>query len=487
MSFQLQPMLCVAILLAVCSFPIHADESAVIQLRSRRELFVDRHLIGKLDGARLVLHRPQREGTALKFADRPWEGMYSGYVTVLKDGPKYRMYYRGLPQFGTAGSTWEVTCVAQSKNGITWTRPKLGLFEVHGSKDNNVVLAGMPPYSSNFSPWIDTRPGVPNDERYKSLSGSGISSGKTGLGLFVSADGLRWKLKKASVITQGAFDSQACAFWSDSEQQYVCYFRTFRNGLRWISRATSQDCLKWTDTVDMDYGDTPPEQLYTNMTNSYYRAPHIYIALAQRFFRKSGLPAERVAELIPDKRSRGWCSDVALLSTRGGAHYDRTFMESFIRPGPNASDWASRNNTAAWGIVPAADNDRWMYIYRQSDPAQPTGHVTRYSLRVDGFASVSAPFSGGELITKPLVFTGKRLELNYETSAAGSLRIEIQNADGQPIPGLTLADATELFGDEIGRTYAWKSGTDVSTLVGKAIRLRFIMKDADLYSFRFVD
>ena len=53
------------------------------------------------------------------------------------------------------------------------------------------------------------------------------------------------------------------------------------------------------------------------------------------------------------------------------------------------------------------------------------------------------------------------------------------------MPGFALADATELFGDEINRTYAWKSGTDVSTLAGKTIRLRFVMKDADLYSFRF--
>jgi len=479
----------VALLFLGLVLPLVCHAAEPINIGNRRELFVDRHLIDKMDGAHLTLHRPRREGPALRFSERPWEGMYSGYVTVLKDGPEYRMYYRGRAKHDIDGSILEVTCVAQSKDGITWTRPNVGLFEVGGTKENNVVLAGMPPYSHNFSPWIDTKPGVPAGERYKSLSGVPNGANERGVGLFVSADGLRWRLKKASALTvQGiAFDSQACAFWSESEQCYVCYFRTWKGGTRWISRSTSDDGLEWAKSVEMDYGDTPVEQFYTNMTNSYYRAPHIYIALAQRFFRKSALPAERVAELIPDQRSRGWCSDVALLSTRGGAHYDRTFMESFIRPGPNASDWASRNNTAAWGIVPAADNDRWMYVYRQSDPAQPTGHVTRYSLRVDGFASINAPFSGGELITKPLTFTGKRMELNCETSAAGSLRIEIQDAASEPIPGFTLADATELFGDEINRTYAWKSGPNVGSLAGKPVRLRFVMKDADLYSFRFVD
>jgi hypothetical protein len=485
MPRRLQPILCVAILLATCSLPILADDSGVVQLGSRRELFVDRYLIDSLDGARLILHRPRREGPAVRFSERPWEGRYSGYCTVIRDGDNWRLYYRGRPEHGKDGEVGEVTCVSESKDGIAWTRPNLGLFQVAGTKENNVVLAGMPPYSHNFSPWIDTRPGVSGKERYKSLSG--VHRG--GLALFVSPDGLHWTLKRKGVLTskEFAFDSQACAFWSESEQRYVCYFRSWKDGLRWISRSTSDDCLEWTELVKMSYGDTPPEHLYTNNTTPYYRAPHICIALAQRFFTKSALPSEEVARLIPDKVHHGYCSDVALLTTRGGNRYERTFLESFIRPGPTARDWVSRNNTPAWGIVPATNNDRRMYLYRQAHVSQPTAHVVCYSLRVDGFASVSAPFSGGELITKPLAFAGKRLELNFETSAAGSLRVEIQNADGQPIPGFTLADAMELFGDEINRTYAWKSGPDVGSLAGKPVRLRFVMKDADLYSFRFVE
>lgn len=461
----------------------HAAEP--INIGSRRELFVDRYLIDTLNGARLVLHRPRREGPAVQFNERPWEGRYSGYCTVIRDGIDWRLYHRGRPEHGKDGDIGEVTCVSQSSDGVTWTRPKLGLFEVAGTKENNVVLAGMPPYSHNFSPWIDRKPGVVTDECYKSLSGVNPE----GLALFVSADGFDWKLKKKAVLTskEFAFDSQACAFWSETEQCYVCYFRSWKDSLRWISRSTSDDCLQWSELVKMDYGDTPAEHLYTNNTTPYYRAPHIYVALAQRFFTKSALPSEDVAKLIPDKVHHGYCSDVALLTTRGGNHYDRTFLESFIRPGPSARDWVSRNNTPAWGIVPASDNQRRMYLYRQAHVSQPTAHVVRYSLRVDGFASVSAPFSGGELLTKPLTFSGKRLELNYETSAAGSLRVEIQDAAGEPMSGFALADATELFGDEINRTYAWKSGTDVSTLAGKTIRLRFVMKDADLYSFRLIE
>ena len=90
-------------------------------------------------------------------ADRPYEGWYSlGYTTVLKDGAKYRMYYRGMPNGVSDGSVEETTCYAESDDGIHWTKPNLGLFEVNGNKQNNVILAKMPPFSHNFAPIIDT-------------------------------------------------------------------------------------------------------------------------------------------------------------------------------------------------------------------------------------------------------------------------------------------------------------------------------------------
>src|SRR5205823_1351630 len=108
----------------------------LINLGSRRELFVDHFLIEKMEGLQLKLHEPQREGIALKF-DRPWEGEYSGYTTLIKDGALYRMYYRGLPSAGRDGSENESVCYAESKDGITWTKPNLRLFEVRGTLENN--------------------------------------------------------------------------------------------------------------------------------------------------------------------------------------------------------------------------------------------------------------------------------------------------------------------------------------------------------------
>ena len=58
-----------------------------------------------------------------------------------------------------------------------------------------------------------------------------------------------------------------------------------------------------------------------------------------------------------------------------------------------------------------------------------TGAVLRrYSLLIAGFVSLHAPLVEGELLTKPITFVGNQLSLNVSTSAARSVRIEIQNS-----------------------------------------------------------
>jgi hypothetical protein len=183
------------------------------------------------------------------------------------------------------------------------------------------------------------------------------------------------------------------------------------------------------------------------------------------------------------------CSDGVLFTSHAGSTvYDRTFMETFIRPGLGDSNWVSRTNYPLTGILTAGPGRIQMFVTRNY--MQPTWHIERLLLRTDGFASLSAPWAGGEMVTKPLTFSGKALEINYRTGAAGSVRIEIQDADGTPLAGFTAADCPEIIGDEIERVVAWKaaegkSPADLGKLAGKPVRLRFILADADLFSFRF--
>jgi len=457
---------------------------AVRDIGSRLELFIDDFLIERMEGVSLKLHEPVNAGTAIEF-DRPWEGAFCGYVTALSDEGLHRIYYRGLPAAGADGSLNETTCIAESKDGVSWRKPSLEIFEAHGTRKNNIVLAGLAPFSHNFSPFLDTRPGIAQSERYKAAAGTV----KSGLAAFVSPDGVRWrKLREEPILRDGAFDSQNVAFWSELENCYVCYFRTWTGGgfkgFRTVSRATSRDFLSWSAPEPMNFGLTPPEHLYTNQTTPYFRAPHVYIAFPMRFFPgKRALTPEQAESLGVDPGYSGDCADCVFMTSRGGTRYDRTFMEAFIRPGADLGNWASRAGMAACGVIPTGPAE--ISLYKQANYAQPSAHLVRYTLRTDGFISVNAPYRGGEIVTRPLKFTGRKLVINFAASAAGSIRIEILDDSGRVVPGYRLADCEEILGDFIERTVTWKGSPDVSLLSGKEVRLRFVMKDVDLYSIRF--
>jgi hypothetical protein len=160
---------------------------------------------------------------------------------------------------------------------------------------------------------------------------------------------------------------------------------------------------------------------------------------------------------------------------RGDGPYARTFREALIRPGLDPSRWGNRSNYAALNAVPTGPAE--MSIY--------TTPFRRFTLRTDGFASVQAGADDGEMVTHPLRFAGNSLVVNYSTSAGGRLAVEVQDAAGAPVPGYTLDDCPEIVGDEIERVVSWKDGSDVSKLAGQHVRLRFVMKEADLYCLRF--
>lgn len=441
-------------LAALLAGSARADEPAVPAVRdigSRLELFIDKHLVERLDNATLKLHEPRLAPVMTEPADN------MEYGTVIKDGDLYRLYTRDGRGAKFDGDISEVTRYCESRDGIHWTKPNIGMFEIDGSKDNNVILHEAP-FCHNFSPFLDQHPDVPADRRFKALAGTV----KTGLVAFVSADGIHWKkLKSEPVITytkEYAFDSQNVAFWSEVEECYVCYFRHFLDKkLRSVCRTTSADFVTWSEPVPLK-PNFPGEHIYTTLTHPYFRAPHIYIATPTRFH--------------PE---RGESTDILLMTTRGANPYDRTFREAFIRPGLDPERWGNRSNYAALNIVPTGPAEMTIY----------TTPFRRFTLRTDGFASVHSGADVGELLTYPLRFAGKELVINYSTSAGGRVRVEVQDESGKPLPGFTLADSSSLVGDAIEQQVRWKNGSDVSSLAGRSVRLKFVMQEADLFAIQF--
>ena len=176
------------------------------------------------------------------------------------------------------------------------------------------------------------------------------------------------------------------------------------------------------------------------------------------------------------------------MSSRDGVSWKR-WREAFLRPGLQAERWVNRNNLIAWGVLMTRDEatgrPEELSIYSTEGYYVGPCRLRRHTLRLDGFVSVRAGAEGGEVVTKPLLFKGGELLLNVSTSAAGSVRVEIRDEGGRPVPGYTLDEAVEFYGDGIEVPARWRAGAGLETLAGRPVSLRFVMKDADLYAFRF--
>lgn len=433
-----------------------------IDIGSRLELFVDHYLIDKTSGdAALQLQKPKPAEVAL-VTDKPWEGNTCAYYTVFQDGDLYRMYYRGahFDEKARKSAHREVTCYAESTDGIRWTKPELGLFEFEGSKQNNIVWDGVGTH--DFTPFLDANPDCPPEAKYKA-----VGRGKGGLYAFQSGDAIHWKLmSEKPVISKGAFDSQNLAFWDEHAKVYREYHRAFR-GVRDIMTGTSQDFLNWTDPVFLEYPGAPVQHLYTNAIRTYARAPHILIGFPTRFHPERGQQVEPT-----------------FMTSRDGRVFHR-WTEALIPVTAPADRDGNRSNYMAWGLLSLPGKEKEYSAY--ATEAYYTGadsRIRRFTYRVDGFVSLHAS-AGGELLTKPLRFRGKQLAINFRTSEQGSVRIEIQDAQGKPIDDFGLADCTAMRGDNIEHVVAWKNGSDLGAVSARPVRLRFVLEDADIYSFQF--
>ncbi|MCY3775620.1 MAG: hypothetical protein OXH11_06530 [Candidatus Aminicenantes bacterium] len=451
---------------------------AVLDVGSERQLFLDDFWFDSRQEVRLTRHPPQPREVSLACVE-PWEGKELHYSSVVRDRGLYRMWYR-VAEKEPPFPVW--TCYAESRDGITWTRRNLGVYSRKGSTRNNII--GDPKDFTNVSVIVDPNQQPGSSARYKMISRVGGISG------FVSRDGIRWQPVRTNPLlppAKGPFDSHNTLLWDDERRRFVIYLRgvdssvegPFKGGRRAIRRTESNDFLHWSEpelVVAADERDPKDLHFYTNAAVKYFRAARAFLMFPMVLY-----PDRRENEDAPHPG----LSDIVFASSRDGIRWDRLFRKPFLSPDLDPENWVDRNPIMGHGVVPTGPGEVSMY-YSELLRSERT-RIRRCTLRTDGFVSVQGPDSGfGEFTTRPIRFQGRGLELNYATSGGGSLLVELQDQDGEPLEGLSLEDCSPLVGDRIDGIATWRRGEDLSRHAGKTVRLRVRIRDAHLYAFRFV-
>ena len=234
--------------------------------------------------------------------------------------------------------------------------------------------------------------------------------------------------------------------------------------------------------------------MYTNCVSRYKRAPHLYVAFPTRYVQRrkwdqnydalGGREARRRLYETSDAGRLGLAfTEVLFMSSRDGVHWTR-FPEAFLRPGPqNEENWIYGGGYPAVGLletapsVPGSDPELSLLIPEGRFSEKPN-ELVRYSLRTDGFVSMHAPYAEKKLVTKPFIFRGETLSLNFSTSAAGYVRVRLRDLHANELV------SPELFGDSVGREVPFLNGA-AGEMSGIPVRMEITLSDADVYAFRF--
>lgn len=475
----------------------------MINIGSKREVFWDDYLIDRTKTDTVTrLHSPVQRECVLEYGTEMGGNVASSYNVVLADGDIYRMYTRVSPKLpGYDGNV----AYAESRDGIHWEKPDLGIVEYGGSKNNNLLFdfPNRPEIDGfdSFRPFIDESPDCPPEERIKAIGNFGTFGSPLSLQLFTSHDGIHFEYK-APLKIKGAFDSVNTVIWNKQTGTYQAFVRDFHPAgdptySIWTRdiRFTESDTLfpkgGWPIPQPLCYNCGSDWQMYINSIMKYYRADHLYIGFPSRYIQRREWtenydelcgPEARKERMKKDPRHGLAVSDTMFMMSRDGLNWTR-YPEAFIRPGPeHPTNWVYGSVYFSNGIVetesshPGCEKEISFYCCENRWFDRP-GQLYRYSIRRDGFVSQFAPYPEANLVTKPFIFEGKDLFVNISTSAYGHLTFKIKDTDGHEIT------SCETFGDSTDKRVHFNG--DLASFSGKPVVMSINMCDADLFSFRF--
>ncbi len=485
------------------------------EIGGAKQLFIDEDLIQSASDVEFTLN-PARRAERVLHATDPWASAGLGFVNVIQDGDNFRMWYEVWTYVEKIPGHWmSRLCYAVSKDGIHWTKPRLGQFVHQGSRNNNIISLGHRGYAHGHHVFIDPNAKSPAT-KYKMIFGDFYRVPSRGpypsISGAVSSDGIHWVPVDTpdGIIMPGDTDTQNAAFYDPTIKKYVVYVRSncwqrdktgkrIGKPSRRVARAESDDFRHFPQVSRKQADDwRPPPKLneilsedehdpggrwgsgiYTSAATMYPYAPGVYL-----FF----------PTLM--RYDTGECT-IQLGTSRDGIHVHRRFHRPYVPPNPNAKRVGQQLAYTAYmgpGMVRVKD-EIWMYGCETDVPHDsawygkrtPSG-IHRYVQRLDGFISLDARGQLGVVTTKSFLLQGKHVEVNADADLAQSastgsqLIVEVLSDRGN-----VLAKSHPLQSDGVTLRPRWQKRTDLGGLIGRPIQLRFTMRFVKLYAFQIMN
>ena len=493
-----------------------------------KQLFVDDYVVQEVDNLARKLHQPQKfAGNAVIRPEHRWENraiQIRQAPVWVPDEAVYKMVYHATAESLDPEATLTMTgsapsegfeCCAVSQDGANWEKPFLGLCDYPGILWNGKPVGGQNNIlgPSGGRRWVapvydasDPDPG----RRYKGL---GWQSGSTGWKPVVSADCLHWRFLDVPPILSS---DTAKLTYDEEKGRFVLTVKHGGPYGRSVYLTTSEDFENWTeqelifhaDQIDQENG---CERLSKFFEDPAYKRPAINRPEEWRtdVYHMGVFPYEGLylgtptlfhssGKHPPLYENTDGRNTVELVSSRDLRHWDRVGGRApFLELSPVGDGGAYDTGQIGPANRPIIrGNEIWFYYYgyrhRSQSPVDITSRrhldaaaICMARLRLDGFVSFKGGVEWGSVLTKPLVVQDKELHINVD-SWRGQVRAEIWDlSEGGPIPGFTREESIPAVTDSTDKTLRWVDKRGMGELLGKTVRIRFHVLQAQLYAFWF--
>lgn len=459
------------------------DDATVHNIGRRRQLFLDDLLIARREHLERVQGQPEKwKGNPVLKREKPWEvsrcELY-GSAIWNPERDRLEMFYSATRQPYDA----KLALAVSSDQGQSWTRPALDVFPWEG-QPSNIVWPGR--YWTHGPCVLFDPHDKDASRRYKlfltaaPLDPTKVNEGPKGIDAAFSPDGIHWTASKGNPVIAGFnSDTGNSVIWDAERKLYRAYVRMRCNVGRSAAVSESPDFLNWSEprTVYIPTaGDATRKWEFYGLSVTPYEG--MYVGLVWIF---PAVPASA------DPNSDTPVTWPELVVSRDGEHWQRPFFgEAFLPLGPKGSfDHRQIRPASSFTLLP----DRVVLMYSGSPDPHVSGHkwdIGMATVRPDGFAAMRATDTEGSLLTAPLSFKAGTLYINAAVENGGYVKAELLDVAGKVVPGYDLSACQAFTGDHVHAPLTWSAQRTLATAMPSGARIRFVLKNARLYSFQVV-